>query len=78
MILSDHARDEMMQAGITEDEVRQCLEQGELEIKQIVDGETRYGRRLVLKDKTFIVIYTFRDDEKRVVTAYIIRRKRTW
>ncbi len=33
MILSDHAKEEMKASGITEDEVKACLEKGELEIK---------------------------------------------
>jgi len=78
MIISDHARDEMVQAGITKDDVRNCLRHGELEIKQIVDGETRYGKRLELKDKTIMIIYTMRNDEERIITAYTIRRKKTW
>lgn len=57
MIISDHARDEMENAGITEDEVRDCLEHGTLEIKQVVEGETRYGKKLELKEKTIMVIY---------------------
>lgn len=78
MIISDHAHDEMAHAGISEAEVRDCLEHGELEIEQVVQGETRYGKRLELKDKTIMVIYTIRNDEERVVTAYTIRRKKSW
>ncbi len=78
MIISDHARDEMSQSDISEEEVQQCLEHGELEIKQIVKGETRYGRKLDLKFKTIMVIYTLRNKEERVVTAYLIRRKKQW
>ena len=76
MIISDHAHDEMMQAGIGEQEVRECLEHGELEIKQIVAGETRYGKKMEFKEKTVMVIYTLRGDEERVITAYVIRRKK--
>ncbi len=78
MITSDHARDEMDKAGISEQEVRDCLEHGELEINQIVAGETRYGKKLELKDKTIMVIYTIRNQEERIITAYTIRRKKTW
>ena len=76
MIISDHARDEMNQAGITEEEVAQCLKHGELEIMQVVKGETRYGKKLDFKDKTIMVIYAFRNDEERIITSYIIRRKK--
>lgn len=76
MIISDHARDEMAKEGITEQNVRGCLEHGELEIKQIVQGETRYGKQLELKDKTMMIIYTIRNNEERIITAYTIRRKK--
>jgi hypothetical protein len=76
MILSDHARDEMRQAGITEEEVAQCLEHGELHRHIIVKGESRYAKRHAFKDKTIEVIYTLRNDALRVITAYPIRRKK--
>lgn len=76
--ISEHARNEMEDDGITEDEVKACLEHGELEIKQIVNGEMRYGKKLALKDKTIMVIYTYRKDIQRVITCYTIRRKKQW
>jgi len=78
MIISNHAHDEMQQAGITEDEVNQCLEYGGLEIRQFVKGEIRYGKKIELKTKTIMVIYTIRNKEERVITAYTIRRKKIW
>ena len=78
MIISPHAYEEMLKAGISDDEIRQCLEHGELEIKQFVKGEMRYGKKIDFKDKTIMVIYTHRRNEERVITAYIIRRKKTW
>lgn len=78
MIISEHAKEEMEVSGITEEEVKACLESGELEIKQIVDAETRYGNKMTFKDKTIIVIYTYRGEEKRVITAYPIWRKKKW
>ncbi|MBI2558103.1 DUF4258 domain-containing protein [Candidatus Woesearchaeota archaeon] len=78
MIISDHANKEMLHSGISEEEVQQCLKHGELEIRQVIKGETRYGKKLVLKDKTIIIIYTLRKDEERVITAYVIRRKKQW
>ena len=35
-------------------------------------------KRLILKEKTIMVIYTLRKEEKRVITAYIVRRKKKW
>ena len=78
MIISDHARKEMEQSGISEEEVQQCLKHGELEIRQVVKGETRYGKKITLKDKTIMVIYTIRKDKERIITAYTIRRKKKW
>lgn len=78
MIISDHAKEEMKASDITEEDVKACLETGELEIKQIVDGETRYGNKLVMKNKTIIVIYTYRGEEKRIITAYPVWRKKKW
>jgi len=62
--------------GITEEELKSCLEHGQLEIKQFVSGEFRSGKRLELKDKTVMVIYTQRKEVTRVITCYIIQRKR--
>ncbi len=78
MILSGHAQDEMRRAGITEENIEHCLMSGVLEIKQIVKGEMRYGKKLELKDKTIMVIYTFQNKEERVITAYPVRRKKSW
>ena len=78
MIISDHARKEMEQSGISEEEISQCLKHGELEIREVVKGETRYGKKLILKEKTIMVIYTLRKEEERVITAYIVRRKKKW
>ena len=78
MIISDHARKEMEQSGINEAEVIQCLEYGKLEIRQVIKGEVRYGKKLELKSKTIMVIYTFHRNEERIITTYIIRRKKKW
>ncbi len=42
--LSKHARKAMNDDEITEKDVKECLEHGELEIKQLVKGEMRYGK----------------------------------
>ena len=76
MIFSGHAREEMQNARISEEEVKGCIEHGELEIKEVVQGETRWGKKLDLKDKTIMVIYTLRENEERIITTYVIRRKK--
>ena len=76
--ISDHAKEAMEDDKINEEEVKQCLEHGGLQIKEIVHGETRYGKQLELKDKKLMVIYTIRGEIYRVITAYTIQRKQTW
>lgn len=76
MIITEHAREEMAQDDISEDEVVQCLQHGELHRRILVKGEQRYAKRYVFKGKTIEVIYTIRRDEERVITAYRIWRKR--
>ena len=78
MIIPAHAQREMALSGITEEEVRSCVGHGNLEIRQVVRGEVRYGKKLELKDKTVVAIYTLRHNEERVVTAYLIRRRSPW
>lgn len=73
---SDHALKAMADDEISEEEVEACLNRGELEIKQIVNDEMRYGKQIELKDKMIMVIYTIRDGADRIITAYTIRRKK--
>ncbi len=75
IIISEHAKDEMSNSGITEEEVEACLEHGELTLEQAVKGEMRYGKKIQLKDKKIIVIYNHRNNRIRVITAYPIWRK---
>ncbi len=76
--ISEHAREEMIASDISEEDLKACLEHGEREIKQIVDGETRYGNKLICKDKIIMTIYTYRGNDIRIITCYPIWRKRTW
>ena len=76
MILSEHARKEMLQDRIDEAEIKACLEYGKLVIKQLVKEEMRYGRQLEPKNKRIIAIYTHEKSERRIITAYAVRRKR--
>ncbi len=76
MIISNRAKEEMRASGITAEEISACLEHGTPEIKQVVKGEMRYGNKLELKDKTIIVIYTYQNEKRRVITCYPIRRKK--
>jgi len=76
--ISDHARQAMEDDEISEEEVKTCIDQGDLEIKQVTNGETRYGRKMEFMDKKIMVIYCIRQEIKRVITAYTIQRKKTW
>ncbi len=76
IVISDHARKAMDDDGITEEELTSCLEHGQLEIKQFVSGELRYGKKVELKNKTIMVIYTQKKEVIRVITCYTIQRKR--
>jgi len=74
--LSDHAKAEMETSEITKNEVIACLEHGSDEIIQVVNGETRYGKKILLKDKTLMVIYTYKGHIIRIITTYIVWRKK--
>ena len=78
IVIPEYAQKAMADDEITEEEVHWCLEHGELEIKEQVKGEVRYGKKLQLKDKIIMVIYTFRGEATRVITCYTIRRKKQW
>ena len=78
MILSDHAKTEMEHSNISEKEIRQCLEYGKVIIKQLVKNEMRYGKEIDLKDRTIVIIYTYFNDEEKIITTYPIRRKKQW
>ena len=74
--IARHALKAMEDDEITEDEIKAGLEHGELEIKQLVKGEMRYGNKLDTKEKTIMVIYTYKNGNKRIITCYTIRRKK--
>ncbi|MBI2669300.1 DUF4258 domain-containing protein [Candidatus Woesearchaeota archaeon] len=78
MIITAHARDEMEHSDLSEEEVEHCLRYGKLIIKQVVRGELRYGKELDAKDKKIVIIYAYENEEEKVITAYPIRRKKTW
>jgi len=73
---SDHVEEEMLKSDIKKNEVINCLEHGELIIKQFVNNEVRYGKQIEFKDKTIIVIYTYKNKNIRIITTYSIRRKK--
>lgn len=65
----------MLKKGISEDEVIECLDFGIPQATKSVEGEVRHAKLLELKGKSVVVIYTFREDELRVITTYAIMKK---
>lgn len=63
---------------LAKNEVAICLHHGTRVIKQSVEGEMYYGKQYAFKDKKIIVIYTYRNDEERIITVYPIKRKKQW
>lgn len=76
IMFSDHARSEMENSRISKAEVENCLCFGNLVIKQFVNNAVRYGKQITFKDKTIVVIYIYRNNEERIITAYLIKRKK--
>ena len=68
--ISEHAKKAMLDDGITEEEIKECLDCGELEIKQVVKGEMRYGKKLESKDKIFMVTESIRLPVKSLFAFY--------
>lgn len=76
MIPSVHAKERMLKKGISEDEIQECVEHGSFEFRDFVKGEIRIGKKLESDDKTFIVVYTVQQEQKRIITVYRLRRKK--
>ena len=76
--VSPHARLKMAAKGISEEEIKDCIREGTLIAKQVVDSESRYAKCLELKDKKIVVVYVFRKGITRVITCYPIHKKKTW
>lgn len=75
IVISPHARGAMQQHAITEDEIMAALVDGKTEFEIFVRGEKRYGNIFVEKHRKIIVIWTYRNSNKRVVTCYPLRRE---
>ncbi len=66
----------MLKKGISEEEVRECIEHGSLEFRDFVKEEIRIGKKLEFNDKTIIVVYTVQQGQERIITVYRLRRKK--
>jgi len=76
MIISEHALGRMSSKGISEEEVKKCVYEGVLKTRNVVNGEMRQVTELQMKDKTLVTIHTFDGLERRVITVYLLARKR--
>lgn len=75
IVISPHARDSMQKHAITEDEVMAALVDGKSEFEIFVKGEKRYGNVLIQKQRKIVVIWAYRNSNKRVITCYPLRRE---
>ncbi|MBI2583456.1 MAG: DUF4258 domain-containing protein [Candidatus Aenigmarchaeota archaeon] len=73
--ISGHAREAMLRHAISEDEVLAALVDGETEFEIIHKKEKRYGNVLIQKHRKLIVIWTYRNGKKRIITCYPLRRE---
>ena len=76
MILSEHAKQAMLDDDISESEVRECLEHGKLSTQGAIKGEPRFVRTYELKGRKVVVVSTLDCDEVRVITVYAIWSKK--
>jgi len=76
MIISDHAKDRMSRKGISEEEVKKCAYEGILRTKTVINGEIRHVNVLQMKDKTIVTVQTFESLERKIITVYLLMRKR--
>ena len=76
MITTEHARAAMEEHGISEEEIKACIDHGELIIKQFIKGEQRYGKEIWLKNIKLVVIFTYEKEDIKIITCYPVRRKK--
>jgi len=75
IVVSPHARSAMQEHAITEDDVMAALVDGSTEFEIFVKGEKRYGNVLIQKHRTVVVVWTYRNSKKRIITCYPLRRE---
>jgi hypothetical protein len=73
--ISDHARTAMERHWINEDEVIEAFVDGRTEFEIIVQNEKRYANVLIQKTRKIVVIWTHRNEKRRVITCYPLKRK---
>jgi len=76
IIITDHARVAMLHDDTSEEEIERCLERGYLKFKEKVKGEMRYAKQIDFKNKSILVVFTYRNNEERIITTYKINKKK--
>ena len=79
VIISEHAKEQLLKRGITEDEVIETIKNHEVIFEEI---DTRFGKKkyskLPLGLKSLIVVWFInKNEEEEIITAYW-RRNRKW
>ncbi len=75
IVISPHARNSMEQHTINKDEITAALTDGKKEFEIFVKDKKRYGNVLIQKHRKIVVIWTYRNSKKRIVTCYPLRRE---
>ena len=73
--ISKHARESMLRHLISEDEVLAAMMDGKTEFELFNKGEKRYGNVIVTKQRKIVVIWTYKNGKKRIITTYPLRRE---
>ena len=72
--LSPHARNAMQKHFITEDEVKSAIIDVETEFEILMKKEKRYGNILAEKTRKLVVIWTYKNSKKKVITCYPLKK----
>lgn len=73
--ISPHARSAMEEHAISEDEITAALIDGKTEFEIFTKGEKRYGNVFIEKQRKIMVIWTWHNKNKRIITCYPLRRE---
>ena len=73
--LTEKANKRAKEEGIPEQDVIECVKFGKRKHIEQRDGEIRYAHILPTKYGVVMAVWTKRGGRKRVITAYIVRRR---
>ena len=75
MRLTDHAKAKAARYGLTEEEVRRCVHDGEIVMRYRVGGQLRTMKEISMGPMRLVVIQTVdRTGEEVVITCYLRKR----